>query len=831
MKKIFVLVLCAWSALCLYAKPRTFQDAQQIASGFNGNTGVAQKGTNTSVQLAYTANGSVQPLYYVFNRGTGFVIVSADDRATEVLGYSDAGSFDINNLPENFRSWLGVYETELEKLSVMPEQELEKLSDMPQARSQETGNALSPLLGGIMWDQDDPYNSFCPSLEGQKTSVGCVATAMAQIMRYHRWPEHGTGSVSGYTTNSHKLKVEGVNFANETYDWTKMPDVCTSSSSRGEKYAVATLMLHCGVSVKMDYGPSSGAYSSDVPAALSTYFNYNPNMEILYREYYKKAEWDSIIRKELDERRPVYYSGSSTNGGHAFVCDGYDANGLFHFNWGWSGMSNGYFALSGLNPSSQGIGGSSGGYNFDQGIIIGIQPETTTESNVYQLVMDTTMTVSSNPIGRTEQFDVSVGGFWNMGAKAFSGKVGPALYDASGKIVCTLNLQTINLGSHRGWAPMSFNDKSIPNTVQAGDYRMYLVYQATGSSDYNIIRTPVGIPNYVQVTVSSDKVNFSNATGFDVDLQLDSLEAVGNLYQNTQGRFKYTVTNKGTEYVSALIIRLESTTNSNNAQWGTVNPVVIASGETQTFEVSETIKLAPGEYYLSLYCDQGNSYEDIGYVVPVGDARKVTILKTPVGEPDLQILDPISFADNDNVDRSNMNLDVSIVNKGAYYSGNIIAYIFNRFGSRTPLDYFGYQTLSIDTDETREITFSGAVGLAEGTYLLALYYEYDNNWQQFAPKANSEIQFTLVAPTALNQAEADGGVAVYPNPVQDIMHVSAADKLLDICVYDLSGRKILQLQPQEAGEIQLPVQSLQAGTYMLMLRTEQDVKTTKFIKK
>lgn len=828
MKRIFVLVLCTWACVCLHAKPRTYQDAQQIATEFNGNTGITPKGTKTTVQLAYTKNGSPQPLYYVFNKGTGFVIVSADDRATEILGYSDAGSFDINNLPDNFRSWLGVYETELETLYSQTEQDLEITNKSVQTRTQGTDSALSPLLGDIMWDQNDPYNSFCPSINGQKTAVGCVATAMAQIMRYYRWPEKGTGSKPNYTTKSNGLKVDGVNFANTTYDWANMPSVCTNSSSRGEKMAVATLMFHCGVSVEMDYGLSSGAYSSDVPNALTTYFNYNPNMEMLYRDYYTKAEWDSIIRNELNEKRPVYYSGSSINGGHAFVCDGYDANGLFHFNWGWSGMSNGYFVLSGLNPSSQGIGGSSGGYNFDQGIIIGIQPEKTTNSNIYQLCMDTTMIVSSNQINRNSKFNVSVEGFWNLGAKTFDGKIGPALYNTSGEFICTLNLQSHNIESRRGWNPMSFKDQSIPNTIEEGVYRLYLVYQATGSSDYNIIRTPIGTPNYIQVTINNDKVTFTNATGFEVDLQLDLLEAIGNLYQNREGRFRYTITNNGVEYVSGLVIQLQSTTNSNNNQWGTLNPVSIANGETQTFEISETIKLAPGEYYLSLYCDKGNSYEDIAYHMDkIGDAKKINILTTPTGVPELQIQTPISFDDNNNVDRSNMNMTVSITNKGAYFSGDIVAFIFPKLGNNS-VGSFGYQTISIDANETRDITFSGAVGLAEGTYLVALYY-YTNDWIQFTPTTNSELQFTLVAPTALNSTEMIDA-AVYPNPVQDIMYLRTTDKANDISVYDLSGRQLIHLQPETNGEIQIPMNGLQAGTYMLMIRTGQAVKTTKIIK-
>ncbi len=829
MRRFIAAVLCVTGCWGLYAKPRTFQDAQQIATEFTGNTGITRKSTTTSVELAYTKNGSSQPLYYVFNRGTGFVIVSADDRATEILGYSDAGAFCMDSLPDNFRSWLGVYDTELEALSVAPEVSVSSTKSTTQTRS--TGSSLSPLLGSILWDQGDPYNALCPTYgNNQQSAVGCVATAMAQIMRYHRWPEKGTGTTESYTTGTHNINIRSVNLANTTYDWSNMTPVYTSSSTRTEKNAVATLMYHCGITVEMDYSESSGAYTYKVPNALTTYFSYNRNMDMLSRDYYTKAEWDSIIRNELDNGRPVYYSGYSTTGGHAFVCDGYDADGLFHFNWGWSGLSNGYFALSGLTPASQGIGGSSGGYNFGQDIIIGIQAETMADSEIYQLYMDTTMIVSENQISRNDTVAVTVYGFWNMGARTFTGRIGTALFDTSGNIVCTLETMNTSLETYYGYLELTLDENTVPSSVPEGDYRLYLVYQAFGATDYQIVRAPVGTPNYLDVNVSSSRITFSSAGGFDVDLQLDTLETIGNLYQDKVGRFRYTITNNGMEYVSVLAVRLESITESDIALWGNLNPVSIAKGDTLTFEIEEDIDLAPGEYYLSLFYDAGNSYanlDDYNALSQLGDTLTVTVLETPTGEPDLQLLAPIAL--DGNVDRNDLSLTASIVNRGDYFSGNVTAFIFNESGQGNSLDYVGYQTISMDAEETRDVTFSGAVSLDAGTYFLALYY-YDGGWQEFTPEEYNGLTFTLIDPTTALQQTQAGSAAVYPNPAKDVVNVRSAEKVLNMCVYDLSGRLLLQQQPGVAGEIQLPVSGLQAGTYTLVLRTENATTTTKIIK-
>lgn len=833
-KRFFIVALCSSLALSLYAAPRTVQQAQQIADAFIGSAGNLKKVAGASTRLAYTRSGDSQPLFYVFNRDAGFVIVSADDRAPEILGYSDAGPFDVDSLPDNFRYLLNSYAAELESLAAAPEA-IALPAKVVERSTQATGKSVAPLLGSILWDQGDPYNRQCPVMsDGGKSVVGCVATAMAQIMGYHQWPEKGTGTIPGYTTRSQGLVIDEENIENTYYDWDHITPVYTSESTDEERNAVATLMYHCGISVGMDYGYESGAFSQDVPEALTTYFGYNKNMKLLNRIYYTKTEWDSIIRHELDEKRPVYYSGSSAQGGHAFVCDGYDTNGLFHINWGWSGMSNGYFTLSNLTPTAQGTGGSNGGFNWGQAIITGIQSETLPDDGLYQLCMDTTLMVSRTEIGRNESFEVWVNGLWNQGSNTFEGNIGPALCDEAGNVVCPLEMMSTLLDRSYGWYSLSFGEKTIPGTVPDGSYRLHLVYQAAGSSDYHVMRAPAGTPNYLQVTVSGDRVTFADAAGFDVDLQLDALELSGNLYQNRNGRFTYTVTNRGCEYVSSLVLVLESATDGSVAQWGTFNPVSMAPGETQTFEVSEHITVAPGEYNLYLCYDGDNlSSNALSYVSTMGEARRVTVHEAPAeGTPDLQLVSPLTLeGDGGSVNRADIRMSARVANRGAYFANDIVAFIFSESGD-TYISYIGYQQLIIDADEEVDVNIDAALTLDDGSYVAVLYYYNGSDWIQFTPYENSFVYFTLSTPTGLDEVDgAAGDLAVWPNPVQETLHVRQAGEVIDLAVYDLSGRELLRLTPAPGEELQVPVADLQAGTYLLRVRTAQEVKTTQFIKK
>ena len=314
---------------------------------------------------------------YVFNIADdgGFVVVSNDDRALPILGFSDSGSIDPDNMPENMRAWLKGYADEI-AWAVKHDITAPAAARGQQRVGSHSTNTINPLIT-TTWNQDNPYNAYCVSNTGiQDCATGCVATAMAQVMKYHQWP---TAATTSFQTQS----LGGTQtIQSTTFNWTNMKNDYSNGYTSNEADAVAMLMLYCGLSVNMAYGSTSYAHLCDIPNALKNYFGYNKTTtQYVSRSYYSDANWTDLIYFELSHLRPVLYGGQSSGGGHAFVCDGYkyeNNTDLFHINWGWGGGSDGYFTLSALNPHIQGIGGSSStdGFHFGQEAVIGVQPST-----------------------------------------------------------------------------------------------------------------------------------------------------------------------------------------------------------------------------------------------------------------------------------------------------------------------------------------------------------------------------------------------------------------------------------------------------------------------
>ena len=366
MKRISLLCIAFFGLfLSTAARPVDLQTAQSIAIKFMGASDVQLVST-------YRTDKSVSA-FHVFNTEDGFVIVSADDCETPIIGYSHEDRFDPNTVPEQMEAYLQDFVTRIQ-YGIENHIEADELTTRQWKMVKTTGRlnesksttAVDPLLTE-MWEQGCHYNELCPTFSKVPcghAEVGCVAVAMGQIMHYWRYPETGWGSNS---YNNAGLTLSA-NFGNTVYDWDHMPDSLTDNSSDIEVEAVATLLFHCGISVNMQYTTNgSGADSGDVPDALIRYFNYSKHLHIEKRKDFNNEEWISMLKACLDLQQPVYYGGKGNLGSHAFVCDGYDDNDLLHFNWGW-GRANGYFALGNLNPI---------GYTFNQNnfAILDINPE------------------------------------------------------------------------------------------------------------------------------------------------------------------------------------------------------------------------------------------------------------------------------------------------------------------------------------------------------------------------------------------------------------------------------------------------------------------------
>lgn len=373
------------------ARPITRQQAMQQAKVFMQQRGDNHTLSNVIRPTGHTGNRispneNIAP-YYVFNRGEqeGFVIVAGDDALNEdILGYCDSGSFDYDKMPPNMLEWLNDYAKDVEAFW----ERANGADGASEIHRVPTHPAIAPMVTS-RWSQDNPYNQECPEYFTLGKSVtGCVATAYAQIMYYHRskmvtetqaaMPAYETSSA--HETYGH-LHVEGIP-AGSPIDWDNMIDIYGNNATGIQQKAVAQLMHYCGVAVEMDYtNSSSGAYSYKVADALKNYFGFGNSVQ--HVSNYSDDDWDQVIYNELSQQRPVYISGNDGEGGHAFVCDGYDGKRHFHINWGWGGSADGFYLLTCLKPGDeQGIGGSGSGYTKYRECIIGIEPENYQERTI-----------------------------------------------------------------------------------------------------------------------------------------------------------------------------------------------------------------------------------------------------------------------------------------------------------------------------------------------------------------------------------------------------------------------------------------------------------------
>ena len=364
------------STLCVNATPIGKQRAQKIARDFMIERGLNVAQLRSVEKLAKVKSDGTSP-YYVFNneQNGGFVIVSGDDAFPKVIGYSNTGTFEETNVPDNIKAWLDYCAEQIETLTNHPND----AARLVRSATQTARISISPLVM-THWNQYAPYYNLTPLKGGKHCVTGCVATAFAQVMKYYEWPKQATTTVPGYSWNNTTLE----DLAPITFQWSDMLydyqgggnyDAGCSDSETNQT-AVAQLMEYCGYAVKANYNTSStSAPTTEIPTVMKDYFGYQGAITSVDRSSYSSADWDDLIYNEIYHGRPVIISGkTSSNAGHAFICDGYGEDGYFHINWGWGALSDGYYLLSILEPGKQGAGGSNSGYNYKQSAIVGIQP-------------------------------------------------------------------------------------------------------------------------------------------------------------------------------------------------------------------------------------------------------------------------------------------------------------------------------------------------------------------------------------------------------------------------------------------------------------------------
>lgn len=652
MKKLFF-ILCLLPSL-LWAAPVDPNMAQQVAENFinapqqdaNGVLRAPQKRKKMAKVSKQVTNDQQ---FYIFNSqdSEGFVIVAADDVARPILGYSHSENLDIENIPDNLRWWLSEYDRQIRWAQDNNIEQSEETAKEWQTINSNRVKATTPVVAPLLqtkWDQGAPYNNLCPIYNGtDRAATCCVATATAQIMKYWQHPAQGTGSVS-YTTTTRGFQLSA-DFSNSYYDWNNMVDTysyfdnnvyCQYSRTSAQKNAVAKLISDVGIACRTNYAANGrGESFSDnryACLALYTYFDYDRTTEYIERIGHSDLSWFYVLVQQLDKNQPILYQGNGgvdANGeptyGHSFVCDGYDSDGLFHFNWGWSGLGNdGYYSISALIPTATGIGAAIGDYSYNQAAVLNIKPNT--HSDGYNLQLWADIEVSESEIYYNQPFSASVT-IANGGNQDFSGTIYAVLanneqvvfWDTITNLVLpALEFKTrtynssgeIDLPSGQYFMMFFYEDENGNYGQVGGDY-----YMNTLPVNYN---HPFALtPGKYVIVANRDKTGDKNWYYMTSDLGTASTKRFQAVSTETENFEDIVVTELEDKYVWTLETDGDNWKLKNGTQyvtWTSGNSANLGStAKSLTFDIAENMVLAhftdgSAERYLSLNATTNNNY-------------------------------------------------------------------------------------------------------------------------------------------------------------------------------------------------------------------------------
>ncbi len=653
---ILILLMLAMT-LPLFAGPVTKEEARKRAAEFFANRGLsaaADKVQTKSVRSRST--GNQVPAYYVFNtaEAEGFVIVSGDDRTDAILGYAEQGVFDEASAPDNLKAWLQGYAEQIASLEDVEAGAVQRAANLP-ARA-----AIAPMLR-TKWNQDAPYNTFSPVIDGTRCPAGCVATAAAQIMYFNKWPQDAVGAQAAYNydINGYSATVEAL--PGTTFEWDKMKETYAAGDEDTDN-AVATLMRYAGHSVKMWYTPTaSGSGSQQLATALTDYFGYDQNLRYVGRTEYGVYDWYALIYSELEAGRVVYYTGGTTSSAHAFVCDGYDGNGFYHMNWGWSGMSDGYFKLEVLNPGEQGIGGSTsaGGYSAWQGAIVGIQPPTG------EPLRDKVMTSDDLKVsGKT----VSAA-FWNKTGGKVKFSAGFALLDADGSCgrVLKISVNELEVDNNGGYSRLSCDLKTAG--LPEGTHKIVPVSKETGGSGE--WKPTVNAITYFKVVVDVDGRITASAHPVR-DFEATEIDFVGSKIAGRNQEVMVTLTNTGDDFVGDLFIFASLT--AEKGGFLELAGAAVAGGESDVVPMNFTVPTA-GTYNIWITTDSQG--------LKVVGQTTVEISEPPTGNSMIKLLSgPVVTLGNP------VKVEVEIRNNSKeIYAGDIILHLWESVVTNGTMQY------------------------------------------------------------------------------------------------------------------------------------------------
>lgn len=821
MKKTFSLLVLLFAAIFAQSAPVSIEKAHRVASKFLNANAKSNVSRNAEVVYTFTATDGTACIY-VFNTDKGFVLVSADDHAYPILGYSEEGQFDIDQIPDGLNFQLNSFVEQIEwAISedyitddvVAQWQQVECDGNLLAHRNERTVDALIRDT----WNQNCYYNDLCPYDKNgpcERVYVGCTSLAVGQILRYWEYPEHGQGTVS-YTPSGYPF--QSVNLSEATYDYANMPDNLTGGSPEIQRTATATLLWHIGVALHASYGPNgTSAIPENVPNVLKNNFLYTNGLYGQWKD--DNDSWIVQCKASLDQGCPIHYSGWSESGsGHSFVCDGYNSNDQFHFNWGWSGSGNGYYAIGALNPSSH-------EYNSSNYAIFNIRPRT----DVY---CDINLTANPNNGGT-----VSGGGTYQEGQTCTISATANSGYTflnwtENGNFVSTLANYTFAVTGDRNlvanFTPSTYtiatsSNPSIGGSTSGGGnftHGQSCTVHATANADYTFVNWT---ENGTQVSTNADYTfNVTGSRNLVANFSQSNFTITTSANPNNGG-----TTTGGGSYMLDQSCTVQATANPGYtfANW-TENGTQVSTDASYTFNVTGNRNLIANfeaeAYEVTVDCDAEMGTVSGGGSFIYGQTCGV-------------------FAQaKDNYIFENWTEDGIVVATDNLFSFEVTG---NRNLTANFLPTIVEISATTNPENSGTITGTGIYSLGESVTLSVLpnaYYTFEN-WTENGEIVSTEPEYTFVVngerDLVANLYYFDGIVnheendfIVYPNPAHDFVIIEG-NGIKEVKIYNLYGQLLLSENISDNSEIRLNISNIHAPVCFVVLHTENGTITKRIIK-
>lgn len=806
-KQIFIaFALLALAPQTLTARQLSVAEALDAAGVAAGPARVA----GAAPVAAYTATVGNLNTVYAVNTATGFMLLAADDVCTvPVLGIGENGAFDAGNIPAGLADMIAEYSAQIAAAATTGGTVLSAPADPSLAD-------VAPITR-TRWNQDAPYNDLAPRIDGKATYTGCVATAVAQVMKTYNYPAQGVGSRS-YNWQDRTLSFD---FGATTFEWDKMLDTYRNNpaATAENNSAVATLMYGVGISSLMNFGTGgSGATGMNAAIGLIRYLNYNKSAQYLSRDFYGLPQWCRMLHAELSQGYPLYYDGANSSVGHAFVIDGYrSSDGLFHVNWGWGGVSDGYYAITTLDPDNQGIGGSTEGYSMGQSAIFGLRA--TPGGEVAPVVYSPGEFIETGTFATSSEIGLFSQGVYSYSTSTIIANIGVKLQPAAGETHYIL-FGEAQLDTYYGYGGASFS----VNGMADGVYTATPVFLCS-DREYEI-GVPVGTPQKATVTIASGQVSVTTETAQPV-LTISGEQVLSPLYRSKPAVIDAVISNSGAEYYGNISARIVS--GSTETKFADVL-VDILDGESQAVSFIGRLPFGvrKGEATISFYDESGNR---------IGEPLTVEILGTaPSGDAKAFVYDVMfdgnlggsgTEADPYVVNPDKFKVSATLEGSAGYFGDVVNMYVVNSnydvaANLRAPLR-------PVTEGLTANLIFEAFLGASlQKDVLYNLYFANDNLESHWV----DDTYFVIAGSAGIDAATVGATTTIYPNPVEDACTLTAPAAIERADVFGLDGTLVLTATGNGETAMTLDAVTLGSGLYMVRLTlADGSVPTVRMLKR